>query len=137
MAVKKLSNNSNSSARKMFKPKAENGLTVTESDCYILDIVKATYNEATDVLVLLGIPSRTDETGNVEEFKLTPVCVSGKYSYDVDYNPIINLFDVFGLDIDSEVDLDFFKGKKVQVYINVSTGRNGRIYWNAEEFGTI
>lgn len=137
MAVKKLVNNSNSSVRKVFKPKVEEGLTVTESDTYTLDIKKATYNEQTDVLVLLGIPSRADETGNVEEFKLTPVCVNGKYSYDVDYNPIINLFDVFGLDINSEVDLDFFKGKKAQVYINVSTGRNGRIYCNAEEFGTI
>lgn len=137
MAVKKLSNNSNSSVRKVFKPKAEEGLTVTESDIYDLDIKKVSYNEQTDILVLLGIPSRTNEAGEVEEFKLTPVCVSGKYSYDTDFNPIINLFDVFGLDVDDEVDLDFFKGQKVQVYINVSIGRNGRIYWNAEEFGTI
>ena len=137
MAVKKLSNNSNSSVRKVFKPKAEEGLTVTESDIYDLDIKKVSYNEQTDILVLLGIPSRTNEAGEVEEFKLTPVCVSGKYSYDTDFNPIINLFDVFGLDVDDEVDLDFFKGKKVQVYINVSIGRTGRIYCNAEEFGTI
>lgn len=137
MAVKKLSNNANAAVRKTFKPKAEEGLTVTESDIYDLDIKKVTYNEQTDILVLLGIPSRRNEAGEVEEFKLTPVCVSGKYSYDVDFNPIINLFEVFGLDVDDEVDLDFFKGKKVQVFIDVSTGRNGKIYCNAEEFGAI
>ena len=135
MAVKKLAEKSSSC--KVFKPKAEEGSTVTESGVYNLDICKATFNEETSILVLLGIPSRTNEAGEVDVFKLTPVCVCGKYSYDVDFNPIINLFEVFGLDVDDEVDLDFFKGKKVQVFIDVSIGRTGRIYCNAEEFGTI
>lgn len=134
MAVKNLRNTVNQPV--VIKPTLVTGPSVTESDVYELDIEKATYNTDTDILVLLGTPTRYTEDGNTEVYKKTPVCVNAKYSEDTDVNPILDLFDVFGLDINKGIPVDFFKGKKVKVYIDVSVNyRTGRTYWNAEEFG--
>lgn len=121
----------------LFKPTLETVPSVSESGIYDFDIISVTYKPDKDILVLYGTPSRTNESGLVEVFKNIPICVSAKYAYD-EVTPVEDLFDAFGLDIEQDVDLNSFIGKKVSVYINVAEDvRTGRTFWNGEAFGSL
>ena len=136
MAVRKLGKGVDSTVQpNMFKPKLETLPSVTESGIYDFDIISVTYKPESDILVLYGTPSRTNASGEVEVFKNIPICVSAKYTYD-EVTPVEELFNVFELDIEQDVDLNTFVGKKVSVYINVTEdARTGRTFWNGVAFG--
>lgn len=136
MAVRKLGKRVDSTVQpNMCKLTLETLPSVTESGVYNFDIISVTYKPESNILVLYGTPSRTNENGDVEVFKEIPICVSAKYAYD-EMTPVEELYNVFGLDVEQAVDLNTFVGKKVSVYINVTEDvRTGRTFWNGVAFG--
>lgn len=116
----------------MFKP--EVGYRVSKSGKYGFDVCKARYNEESGVLVLTGKPSRTNKLGKAVVYDRIPICVSNKFYESAEVNPIIDLFDTCGLDIDTSVSPDVFVGRHLEVEIEISETEDGGRYYNAAGF---
>lgn len=134
MAVRCKISNRASSAHKNTVIKHKNLEAFPGEGGYWYNCDNAYFKENTKVVVMHGNPYIINPDGTVITYADTCITIKTWKNDDEEESPYDILLDAFGIENNNEIDMDFFIGKKFEVYIAEGITREGGRYWQGVDF---